>query len=143
MSPIPSMRELAKVTTPQGLHQAYVKNGWFKFLEFNWVNYDSRRDVWTVTKYTCDASKLTCGCGESASLVAFYPSGIISTCKACAVTSGPLGLDDRAFSVISVSRISKAEGVRMLRDSGQVPPVGQDHRMKVQSRYERFKRINQ
>lgn len=144
MSPVPSIRELAQVTNPQELCNLYTeKYGWKKNMEFNWVNYDSIRNVWTVTRFSIDAQKLSCGCGENALFVCLTSTGVIQTCSACGVSTGPISFDDRAFTAISVSRVSKAEGLAMTKSSGQHPPIGADSRIQVATRYERWKRISE
>lgn len=144
--PIPSLRELRQVNSVQEIFDLYInKYFWHRVLEFLWINYDPKRKLWTKTRYSCDASKLTtCGCHDARKLVVKYPTGIFSTCVTCAKnTSGPITFDDRAFTILGVSRISKVEAMKLLKDNNQISPVGADSRMNIQSRYEIFKRVSQ
>ena len=142
--PIPSLRELAQVTTPEEARELYIsKYGWARSLEFDWVSYDSIRNVWILRRFSIDAQKLTCGCRENEILICKMSVGIIQTCVACGVSTGPISFDDRAVTPLSTSRISKAEGLAKIRASGQHPPIGADSRVQVQTRYQRWKGLNE
>ena len=142
--PIPSLRERAEAGSRETIIQLYKeKYFWKKAMEFEWIGFDSVRNVWTCSFFRIDGSKLQCACGMGEILITKASVGIISTCVACGVSTGPVSFDDRAFTPLSVSRISKAEALAKIKENNQHPPIGADHRVQIQSRYQGWKGLNE
>jgi hypothetical protein len=142
--PIPSLRERAEAGSREVIRRLYIeKYFWRKSFEFEWVSYDSIRSVWTCTVFSIDSGRLSCSCGENEILSYKMSVGIIQTCVACGKSSGPISLDDRAFTPISVSRVSKAEALKKIRENNQIPPIGADHRVQVQTRYQGWRGLDE
>jgi hypothetical protein len=109
------------------MDREYAKFGWSKEIVFDWIEVNSRRGVVEIRTKRFDSNMLRCGKPACDRLRVMYvmlaPHGPIQTCGNCRHTMGILPDEDGIIENVRTAT-SKAEVDKILRKTGQVPPLG-------------------
>ena len=119
--PIPKIDR--EISTPEDMDNLMRKSGWVRQLTFEWVEFNSKLNIWICNTYRAEGSKFgTTPRERRFTYLQLTPSGVIRTNALTRCSSS--SMIRKKFELINTRRVSVREALRIIKHSGQKQPFG-------------------
>jgi hypothetical protein len=130
--PIPDITDDS--ITREGLIEKYAEEGWYKDIEFDWIEVDGRTRKPILKRYHFNANTIQCDNGECnqhlMTFVKLMPTGVFWHCGACRKTDGFISFEVGRELTKFRRELTIPEAWEIIKNSGQQPPVGLERQMR-------------